>query len=120
MVELQKWRKQAATKFWLEEEVEEDMPDSLFVSDTCLQALAKSKDLLTDEEKIQSFLQLWYGVEKHSAAVLACFQQANLQTKTEKRSILQSACASKKMKFMDNPTVAEAARITQLRDNWLI
>ncbi len=43
-----------------------------------------------------------------------------LLTKTKKEKILKTACESKKLKFMDNSTIAEDAQITRLREKWLI
>lgn len=40
--------------------------------------------------------------------------------KNKKKEILKVACLSKKAKFIDDPTVAEAATILVLRDQWLI
>lgn len=37
-------------------------------------------------------------------------------SKAERREVLKAARASKKIKFIDNPIIAEVARITTMRD----
>lgn len=44
----------------------------------------------------------------------------NISSKAQSREILMTTCASKKIKFKDDPTIIEAACITTMRDQWLI
>lgn len=101
------------------------MPYSLIISDNCLFAIAKSANLLMNEDALIQFLILWYGVEKYHLAILAYLQSIipsndNATSRIEQKTALKAARASKKVKFLDDPVVAETAKITVLRDQWLI
>lgn len=98
------------------------MPHSLIMSDNCLLAIAKSADLLMDEESLIQFLVPWYGVEKHHLPISACLQSTipsndHATSKIKQKAALKAARASKKVKYLDDPVAAEAARITALRDH---
>ena len=101
------------------------MPHSLIMSDGCLIALAKSAESVMNEKSLIQFLAPWYGVAKHHPAILACLQSTissnDITTsKIKRKAALKAARASKKVKYMDNPVAAENARITVLRNQWLI
>lgn len=98
---------------------------SLIISDNCLLALAKNAAILIDLESLIQFLSPWYGMEKHHLDILACLQSilpsnTNATFKLEQKTALKVAQASKKMKYIDDPVVAEAAKITAMRDQWLV
>lgn len=97
----------------------------MIASDSCLLALAKNGELLTNENEVYTFLQTWYGVDKYTKAIWACIQANSshgtlVPTKAERKTALKAARASKKAKYMDDPAVAETARLDALRDEWLI
>lgn len=105
------------------------MPPSLILSDTCLSALAKSGgNLLADIFLLKEFLKPWHGADRRLDEIFACLQQfspskessVSLPSRAERKMVLEAARLSKKLKYMDDPTVAEAAELTALRDNWLI
>lgn len=95
------------------------MPPSLILSDDCLAALAKSGSTLTDSDSFIKFLEPWYGLNKHYTEILACLESTTSSTSVNQKAALKAARASKKIKFMDNPAITEAAKITALRDQWL-
>ncbi len=41
-------------------------------------------------------------------------------SKAQRKQVFKAACAFKKIKFMDNPTITGAARIIMMRGQWLI
>lgn len=95
------------------------------MSDNCLLALAKNAAVLVDSESLIQFLSPWYGMEKHHLGILACLQSTlpsntGAASKLERKAALKAARASKKIKYMDDPVVAEAAKITAMRDQWLV
>lgn len=102
------------------------MPDGLIISDTCLAALAKSYDSLVNSDTLLAFLKPWYRVEKHHVEILACLQSTSssndntLTTRHDRKEALRAARASKKVKYIDDPIIAEKARIIALRDQWLV
>lgn len=126
---LKKWRKKTAIKVWYVKGVVEDMPDNLIMPDDYLLALAKSGSFL-DQDQLVNFLKPWYGISKHTAELLIVFQKNRpyLDTQTppfelllrsEKKSALIAFRMSKKLKNLDNPILAEEARMTALHDKWL-
>lgn len=127
---LKNWRKEASNRFWIAKGLAADaMPPSLILSDTCLSALAKSGgDLLADIFLLKEFLKPWHGADRHLDEIFECLQQSSpskessvsLPSRAERKMILQAARLSKKLKYMDDPAVAEAAKLTALRDSWLI
>lgn len=130
-LELKKWRKQTAIDVWRAKKVEEDMPDSLIMPDDCLLALAKSGASLNHDQLVE-FLKPWYGMAKHADGILIVLQKNRphldtqvsppfeLPSRSERKSVLVALRTSKKLKNMDDPAVAEEARMTELRDKWLI
>lgn len=96
------------------------MPDGLIMSDCYLMALAKHVEGFADEVEVQAFLEPWYGVGMFGKEILDCIHTSNQQTKGQRKEALKAARASKKIKYMDDPIIAEAARVNSLRDNWLI
>lgn len=122
---LKNWRKETSERMWKEEGVNKPMPHSLIMSDNCLLALAKNADLFVDAESLIQFLVPWYGMKKHHVGILECLQSIrsgnnDAGSRLERKAALQSARTSKKIKYMDDPVIAEAARITALRDQQLI
>ena len=124
-MELKKWRKAKSKELWLEDGIEREMPDTLLMSDTCLSGLAKAGESFNDKRQLVEFLQPWPDLEEFIDDIYACFQRStshgiNIPTKNEKREVLKAARASKKAKFMDDPAIASAAKITAMRDQWLL
>ena len=101
------------------------MPHSLIMSDNCLFAIAKSADLLMNKEALIQFLVFWYRVENHHLAILAYLQSTFPSnndgiSRIKWKAALKAARVSKKVKFLDDPIVTKTAKITALRDQWLI
>lgn len=126
---LKKWRKATADRVWLEQGVDsdEELPDTLIMDDNCLIALAKNGEVLQDKTSLIQFLKPWYGMERYTDELLACIQQnsscsatPDLPSKSERKAILTAARNSKKLKGMDDPLLAEEARMIALRDSWLV
>lgn len=123
---LTKWRKAKSEAVWRENDLY-GMLESLLMSDQCLFALTKKGEKLVNWAKLQEFLQPWPDLNEYVDELFTCLCQSNsysesniILSKAQWREILKAACASKKIKFMDDPTIAEATRITTMRDHWLI
>lgn len=102
---LKKWRKETSRRLWLQEGVYKYMPDSLVMSDDCLLALAKSRELLQDQASRLDFLKPWYGMAKHAEEILVCIQKTRshsehpeLPSKAEREAILKAERASTTIK----------------------
>lgn len=93
------------------------MLHSLIMSNNCLLALAKNATVFVDSESFIQFLSPWYRMEKHHLGVLACLQNT-LPSNTNAISKLKQKAAqiSKKIKYIDNLLVAEATKITAMKD----
>ena len=77
--ELRKWRKATSKSFWLEQNVETEIPDTLLMSDACLVALAKAADGLVDcidGSKVKEFLQPWYGLDNYAEDLFLLLSQS--------------------------------------------
>lgn len=132
--ELQKWRKETSVHLWREKGVGIEMPDNALMSDSCLVALARDGGKLQDLPSLQQFLQPWsQRIASYAEEILLCLQKNSTEvlgtatdsslirpTKTKRKAILKAARASKKLKYMDDPLVAEEAQAIALRDKWLI
>lgn len=121
--ELKKWRKATSKSFWLEQKVDAEIPDTLLMSDACLVALAKAADGLldcVDGSKVKEFLQPWYGLDNYAEDLFLVLSQSSSPTRAARKDALKAARVSKKAKGLDHPEVAMEARITALRDQWLI
>ena len=128
---LKTWRKETSDRLWNAAGVKRLMSESLFMPDACLIALAKSGEIL-DLGQLIEFLKPWYGVTKYADDILLCLQKnsapasgldllpSEIPSKAQRKAMLKVLWNSKKLKYMDNPLVAEEARITALRDQWLI
>lgn len=122
---MKKWRKEKSIAFWLDQGVEEEMPDTLLMTDTCLIALAKEGEALDNEEKMRKFLQPWPSPCRYFDEIFACIYRSSshsdtIPKKSERKKALKAARASKTAKFMDDKEVFAAARIMALRDQWLL
>ena len=107
------------------------MSDSLFMLDACLIALAKLGEIF-DLDQLIEFLKPWYGVAKYADDIFLCLQKksasalgldlppSEIPSKAQRKATLKALRNSKKLKYMDDPLVAEEARITALRDQWLV
>lgn len=123
---LTEWRKEKSEAVWSKDGLD-GMPESLLMSDQCLSSLSKEGEQLDDEAKLQDFLQPWPDLIEYIDEIFACICRSSSHgdssmtpSKAQRREVLKAARASKKIKFMDNPTIAEAARIITMRDQWLI
>ena len=128
---LKAWRKETSNRLWIAAGVTRSMSDSLLMPDSCLAALAKSGGSLNSQVQLVEFLKPWYGVAKHANDILLCLQKNSLLTpgldasldqtyKAQKKATLKALRTSKKLKYIDDPKVAKKARLTALRDEWLI
>lgn len=113
---LKSWRKEKSKQVWIAEGIKINMPDKLITSDSCLLALAKNGGTLTDKATLHDLLQPWYGADEYCKELLECLVRSKHLNRPARREVLRSSKASKKIKYMDNPVVAEKARITALRD----
>lgn len=122
---LKEWRKAKSKALWLKDGMEEQMPDTLLMSEQCLLDLTKQGEEFNEKDKLVDFLRPWLDLDEFVDEIFDCLQGSSPQsqdppTKAQRKSILKAARASKKAKFMDDPTVAEVAQITALRDPWLL
>ena len=97
------------------------MLDSAIMSETCLVALAKQGKSLQDHTSFVDFLKPWYGMEEYVDEILKCIQEnssylTDALPKSERKATLKAAKTSKKLKYMDDPTIEEEAGMTALRD----
>ena len=56
----------------------------------------------------------------HHPIVTSSLLPLLVPSKAERKAFLKAARQSKKLRYMDDPTIAEAAHLTALRDEWLI
>lgn len=104
------------------------MPDTLLMSDLCLVDLAKRGEEFDDKAKLSAFLSQWLDLDaKCVDEIFACLCRSSshgnpesLPTRAKRKAVLKAARISKKLKGMDDPVLAEASRITALRDQWMI
>lgn len=64
-------------------------------------------------------------MKKHYVGILVCLQNTfssntNATFKLEQKAALKAARAFKKMKYIDELIVAEAVKITAIKDQWLV
>lgn len=134
---LKKWRKATSIKLWSACGVEHpnEVPESLLMPNSCLMSLSKSGCLLQDYDALIDFLKPWCGVNRHASKILACLKSSSaflpgeteadnlkpvLPSKAERKAMLKTLRESKKLGNLDNPAVANASRMTALRDQWLL
>lgn len=126
---LKVWRKETSDRLWSAAGVTRSMSDTLLMPDAYLAALAKLGGGLLNCAQLIDFLKPWYGVAKHADEILLCLQKNSPSTpdvlfdvssKAKRKATLKALRTSKKLKYMDDPQVAEEARLTTLRDQWLI
>lgn len=102
------------------------MSEDLIISDACLAELAKMGEDLDSEVKVQEFLSSWHGTGIYFTEIFECIRCTSshggklASTWLERKEALRSAQVSKKAKYLDDPVVAKAARITGMRDQWLL
>lgn len=97
------------------------------MDDNCLITLAKNGELLQNKSSLVDFLKPWYGMERYVDKLLACIKKnseysttPDLPSRSERKAILIVSRSSKKLKGLNNPVIAEEARMTALRDSWLV
>lgn len=122
---LKNWRKETSERLWKEEGVDKPILHSLIMLNNCLLTLAKNAIDLIDSESLIQFLVPWYRMEKHHLGILVCLQNTfpsspNIAFKLERKAVLKAVQASKKIKYMDDPVIAKAAKITTMKDQWLV
>lgn len=115
------WKKETLKRLWNEERVEQSIFHSLVILDNCLLTLVKNASTLINSESLIQFLKPWYGMKKYYFEILACLQSTistnnNVTSKLEYKATLKAARVSKKIKYMDDPVIAEAVKITALKD----
>lgn len=123
-LELKKWRTETSTRYWKASGVKKRMPEGLIMPDDCLVALAKSGGLLATLIQLIKFLEPWHGVSKYADEIFLCLETNRLPleletespfqlpSKAQKKANLQVLRASKKLKNMDDPIVAQDAQMT--------
>lgn len=133
---LTEWRKEKSEAVWSKDGLD-GMPESLLMLYQYLSSLSKDGEQLNDEAKLQVFFQPWPDLIEYIQSwpdlieyidkIFACIcwssshgDSSMTPSKAQRREVLKAACASKKIKFMNNPIIAEAARIITMRDQWLI
>lgn len=78
-----------------------------------------------------NFLKAWCSIANHINNILICLQKnsflplglnalLDLSSKTNRKTMLKALRTFKKLKYNDNPKLAEEARLTTLKDEWLI
>lgn len=107
---LKEWRKAKSKALWLKDGVEEPMPDTLLMSEQCFLDLAKQREEFNEKDKLADFLRPWPDLDEFVDEIFDCLQGSSPQgqdppTKAQRKSILKAGRASKKAKFMDDPTV---------------
>lgn len=98
------------------------MPEGLTMPDCCLVALAKSRELLATPGQLIEFLEPWHSVFKYVDKIFLCleFNRPPLEVKTnlplssrvKRKTNLQALRASKKLKNMDDPIIAQDTQMT--------
>lgn len=107
------------------------MCDSLLMPDVYLATLAKFEGSLNSWVQLVNFLKPWCGVANDVDDILICLQKnsllppsldasLDLHSKAERKATLKTFRTFKKLKYMDDPKVAEKVHLTTLRDEWLI
>ncbi len=135
MFQLTKWRTSTSISFWAQfgHKNPAARAESLFMPDECLTALTKNGSELASNivVNLQEFPLPWQGVDNFVDEPYALLKRTNSSTnssnnlsttifRTERKKLLKAARVSKKLKYIDNPAIAEAAHLTKLRDKWLI
>lgn len=102
---------------------------------SCLIVLSKSGGFLQDYDALIDFLKPWCGVNRHASKILACLKSSSaflpgetevdnfkpvLPSKAKRKIMLKTLRESKKLGDLDNPVIANASRMTVLRDQWLL
>ena len=88
-------------------------------------AIANNADLLINKKAFLQFLLFWYRVKRYYFAILAYLQSIflknkNIISKNKQKTILKSAQAFKKIKFLNNLIIAKIAKIIALNNQKLI
>lgn len=128
--ELRKWKKNTFLQFCESEGLTEEelrlMPDNLIMPNSCLLVLAKHGSelaLAISSEKLREFLQPWKDVDEYLEELFTLIKRSSSQIssstnsgplRAERKETLKAGRTSKKLKYMDDPVVAEAARMTAL------
>ena len=122
---LKRWRKSKSKALWIDDGVEEEMPDTLLMLEQCLVNLAKRGEEFDEKGRLSDFLCQWPDLAEFVDEIFAFLQQSSSHgkdspIKARRKAILKAARASKKAKFIDDPIVAEAAQITALKISGLL
>lgn len=118
-----KWQNAIINKLWRENRVVDIMPELLLMSNQCLTCLANENENLDKKAKLDDFLWPWPDLDKFADKIFACIQRSSfyrhkevISTKVQRREILKAARTSKKAKFIDDLTIAEATQIIAIRN----
>ena len=97
------------------------------MSDQFFLAMAKEGEKFDKRAKLLEFLQPYPDLEEYIDELFTCLHQSSfhgnnntIPSKAERREILKATHASKKIKFLNGPTIIEVDRITKMRDQSLI
>ncbi len=111
------------------------MSDSLLMPDACFAILAISGRWLNTWIQLVDFLKPWYGIAKYADNILLCLYKnsslppdldldldisLDLSSKAQRKATLKAHRTFKKLKYMDDPKVAEAVCLTIWRNKWLV
>lgn len=120
ITKLKKQRKAKSKAYWLNQRVEEEMPESLLMTDTCLMNLVKQSQELDNKEKVCGFLYPWPSLHKYVDEIFYILQLNSQATKVQQKEALKEARTKKKAKFINDEVVAITAKIMELRDQQLL
>ncbi len=125
--ELKKWRKNNLKALSLENKIENEMSNIQLMSNQYLSQLAKQEENPDEKVKLTKFQATWLDFDKLSDEIFAylClssfyFYSGTLFNKAKKRKIVKVTPESKKLKFIDDPTIADVSQITVFRDQRFI
>lgn len=104
-VELKKWKKAQSKAFWIEQNIEADIPNTLLMSNKYFIGLAKTADSLINSpncSKIKEFSTPWYDLNKYIEELFAFLYSSSFGdfslTKSDRKDALNLARESKKPK----------------------
>lgn len=93
------------------------------MSDVCFLKLAKQGKEFDEKAKLLIFFLQWPNLDEFLYKIFACLCKFSLHknlrslfTKAKRKKILKAACASKKLKGIDDCIYAKALHIIILRD----
>lgn len=76
----------------------------------------KSGGTFVDSNSLIKFLKSWYGINKYYTKILVSLDNTIFFIFGNQKAALKTIQTSKKIMFIDNLTIVEAAKIMALRD----